>query len=496
VTRHQEFDVTIAGNGAIGNALALHLSHEHPDMRIALVGSRLRPGCASLAAGAMLNVFAELEDGALSYPTARKKFEIAVQASALWPAHLDLLNAGLADNRPVELKLGTHIVSNAASDEFDDLNFRAIIDYLREYREPFREIDPREIRGIKPIARSRPLRAILIENEGTVSSKHLHRAYDEVFSRNANISVFDTEVVSIEGSGSWKTAGMRSGEALSSRQIVLAAGVATQTLIEQLGLGARIPRLVMGVGAALILKSMTEIPEKVFRTPNRGLACGIYAVPYADNYCYVGATNHISPWAVPLPRVQAVQSLLTAAMEQVNSDFYKAEIYKTIVGYRPTTMDTFPLFGETSIQGIWIATGTKRDGFHLSPRIAEEFSRCMTGGTQPFGGAFIPERKLILEVPQETAIDRAVTHIISTGYQHGFTMPHSNWEPLIEGAVRQKVLDAYTRSGMSGYPFGIPPELLDMFRYGHAERNVAALLTDENLPTVSMKPMTIEQEVK
>ena len=472
----QEFDLTIVGNGAIGNALALRLSQKYQDMRIALVGSRLRPGCASLAAGAMLNVFAELEEGALAYPTARKKFDAAVQASKMWPSHLELLNSRLTDVPPVELRQGTYVVQNACTDEFDDLNFNAIIEYLREYREPFREIDPREIRGIKPIARSRPLRAILIENEGTVNSKHLHRAYDEAFARTPSISIFDTEVDSIDGRGPWKVARTRSGESLASRQIVLAAGVFTQRLIEQLGLDAKIPRLVMGVGASLILKSQTEVPEKVFRTPNRGLACGVYVVPYPDNFCYVGATNYISPWEVPLPRVQAVQYLLTAAMEQVNSDFYKAEIHKTIVGYRPTTMDTFPLFGETSVSGVWIATGTKRDGFHLSPKIAEEFSICLNDGKQPFGGAFLPERELILEVPREAAIDRAVTHIISTGYQHGFAMPHSNWEPLIEDAVRRKVLDAYERSGMSNYPFGIPAELLDMYRYGHAERNVQALL--------------------
>ncbi|MGH9421061.1 MAG: hypothetical protein ACRD3J_13880, partial [Thermoanaerobaculia bacterium] len=67
----------------------------------------------------------------------------------------------------------------------------------------------------------------------------------------------------------------------------------------------------------------------------------------------------------------------------------------------------------------------------------------------------------------------------------GFTMPHSNWEPLIEDAVRQRVLDAYERSGMRNYPFGIPAELLDMYRYGHAGRNVEELLADEPVPAVS-----------
>jgi glycine oxidase len=476
VANRQEFDVAIIGNGAIAGALALRLIDRNPELRVAIVGSSARPGCASLAAGAMLNVFAELEDGALTYPIARKKFEAAFQASKMWDAHLESLNARLKSTPPVQIMQGTHVVSNACADEFDDLNFRAIVNYLKEYKEPFREVDPREIKGIRPTPQARPLKAILIENEGTVSSKHLHRAYDEIFASTKNVTVFDTEAVAIEPGAKLRIAKLKSGESIAARHVVLAAGVATQKLVEQLGLERRIPRVVLGVGVSLILKSQAGVPEKVFRTPNRGLACGVYVVPYPDNHCYVGATNYICPWEVPLPRVQAVHYLLNAALEQVNTDFYKAEIAKTIVGYRPTTMDTFPLFGQTSIEGVWIATGTKRDGFHLSPKIADEFAIAMDQGTQPFGGTFRPERDLILEVPRQAAIDRAVTHIISTGYQHGFRMPHSNWEPLIESAVRAKVMDTYSRCGMDKHPFGIPPELLDMYRYGHAKHNVEALL--------------------
>jgi len=122
------------------------------------------------------------------------------------------------------------------------------------------------------------------------------------------------------------------------------------------------------VGVALVLRVRGHAPSKVFRSPLRGLACGVYAVPYDDGHCYVGATSQISLSEAPLPRVQAVHDLLTAATEQVSLDFAQAELHKILVGYRPTTMDTFPLLGRTSLDGIWIASGTKRDGFHLSPR--------------------------------------------------------------------------------------------------------------------------------
>lgn len=475
-----DFDVTIVGNGAISSALALRFSEEHKELRIAIVGPALRPGCASLAAGAMLNVFAELEAGALDNPIARAKFDAAVEASRLWDAHLALLNSRLVDTPPLAVNQGTYVVANTVTDGLDDANFDAIIGYLTEYQQRFREIDPRSIKGIKPTPQARPLRAIYLEDEGTVSSKHLHRAYDEAFARTPGVTVFDTEVTQVTPSGdssrATTTVQTASGATLKTRHVIVAAGTRTQVLVNQLGLQAKIPRLVHGVGVSLILKSQTTVPEKVFRTPNRGLACGLYVVPYPDNYCYVGATNYICPWEVPLPRVQAVHYLLQCAMEQVNTDFYKAEIHKTIVGYRPTTLDTYPLLGRTSIDGFWIASGTKRDGFHLSPKIAAEFLTALDTGAQPFGGTFRPERALLLESRKQPAVDRAVEHIISTGYQHGFRLPHSNWEPLIAEAVRAKVEDAYIKSGLDRHDFGIPAELLDMYRYGHAKDNVEHLL--------------------
>jgi glycine/D-amino acid oxidase-like deaminating enzyme len=472
----REFDLAIVGNGAIANALALHFSERHKDARVAIVGPSLRPGCASLAAGAMLNVFAELEAGALDYPIARAKFNAAVQAAKLWEEHLALLNSRLSATPPVRIRQGTYVVQNAVTDRLDDKNFEGIIGYLKEYKERFREVDPAEIEGIKPTPQARPLRAIFLEDEGAVSSRHLHRAYDEAFSRTENVRVFDTAVESLEPGGKVRTLKTKSGETITAKHVVIAAGAKTQDFVNQLGLEAKIPRIVLGVGCSLILKSATSVPKHVVRTPNRGLACGVYVVPYEENYCYVGATNYICPWEVPLPRVQAVHYLLQAAMEQVNTDFYKGEIYKTIVGYRPTTLDTYPLFGQTSVDGVWIASGTKRDGFHMSPKIAKELVASLESGKQPFDGVFKPERPLILEVPKQAAIDRAVLHIVSTGYQHGFRMPHSNWEPLIEDAVRRKVEDAYVRSGLAEYAYGIPAELLDMYRYGHADKNVETLL--------------------
>jgi hypothetical protein len=208
----------------------------------------------------------------------------------------------------------------------------------------------------------------------------------------------------------------------------------------------------------------------VFRSPNRGIACGVYYVPYEDGYGYVGATNHVSVSADPLPSVEAVRGLLSAAIDQVSTSLADAELHKVMVGYRPTTLDTFPLVGRTSIDGVWLASGTKRDGLHLSPKLAEELVTAIDTGTQPFSGVFAPERSLLLEVPKRVAIDRAVTLLLAAERRRATRSPRN------EADVRATVLGAYAQSGLLEHELGIPPELLEMYRAGHANANVAVLL--------------------
>ena len=55
------YDLTIIGNGIIGSIAAFQTSKKFPDLNIRLIGPKSRNGSASLAAGAMLNVFGEID---------------------------------------------------------------------------------------------------------------------------------------------------------------------------------------------------------------------------------------------------------------------------------------------------------------------------------------------------------------------------------------------------------------------------------------------------
>lgn len=63
--------IGILGNGSIGSIIALNLAEEGHE--VILFGKTNREGSASKAAGAMLNVFGELEYGQLENEPLKKK---------------------------------------------------------------------------------------------------------------------------------------------------------------------------------------------------------------------------------------------------------------------------------------------------------------------------------------------------------------------------------------------------------------------------------------
>jgi glycine/D-amino acid oxidase-like deaminating enzyme len=389
-----DFDVAILGNGSIASALALRLAYQHPSLRVALIGPAARRGSASLAAGAMLNVFAELEPGALDSPLARTRFAIALAATALWDEHLKILSTRLTDTPPVRVVPGTYLI---AADARDDGPLEAIVGYLSEHRQLFREVDPHTVVGLAPHPPLR--RAVYLENEGMVSSRHLHRAYDEALATFPQLTRLDAEATNVLPGASSIAPGHTIHTRdlqLTARHVVLAAGVGTQRLVEQLGLAARVPRILHGVGVSLVLRTAAPLPTAVVRTPRRGNAWGVYLVPYGDGHCYVGATSEIAETSPPAPSPEAVAYLRGAAASLCPA-LAEAELRHVLLGSRPTTLDGYPLIGRVMSlgvpdAGVWIASGTRRDGFHLSPKIAIELAAAITTGSQPFGGAFAPER--------------------------------------------------------------------------------------------------------
>jgi hypothetical protein len=246
------------------------------------------------------------------------------------------------------------------------------------------------------------------------------------------------------------------------------------SLIEKSKLGIEMQRIFHGIGVSIEIRSSDYPHSKCIRTPNRGLACGIYTVPYFTDpaepadHILIGASNFVSPEPVSHGRISSVESILNAAIEQVNFNFYRAELIRVNVGCRPTSQDTYPLIGKTSIDNLIIATGTKRDGFHMSPLISEQVASMVYGEKIDDRLAwFSPERSLIRSMTREEAIVKAVRHQMSAAYQHGFSPSKSRMPAQLKEMYRADLERLHDQVGAKDW--GIPPEMLDMYRYGHAK---------------------------
>ncbi len=461
----QSFDIAIVGNGSVASALAFELQRRNEGISVAIVGPKGRAGSASMAAGAMLNVFAELDAGLLDIPIFSHKFELARKATELWPGWIAELREAAGGQGP-ELKFGTYVLRNGAGDEQDDDAYDAIKAALKRYQEPFEITDPRKIDGYNPSVSGRAFEAIRIPREGYLDPRRLLATYEQAFARGGSVTQIEGTVERVTlGAGQSKQVIIAGGTAISAPHVVLASGAETRNIISQIPeIKDRVIPLFFGIGAALLLDIRVDAPAAVIRTPNRALACGIHMVPQGPRQVYIGASNQISPWPETSPRLTSVQFLSDGAMEQLNASYYNAELKHVFLGYRPTSADTLPMVGETSVPGLFVLTGTKRDGLHNSPILAQDMANRLTGKAGIVSETLKPERKVIRWLSKDAGVELAVRHLRAAGLQHGLRLPRSNWDPMVADMLHRHVEEVYQKSGAD---YGIPPEMLDVYSHGH-----------------------------
>lgn len=476
------------GNGILALTAAFRLiKRAAPTDRITIIGKQTRPGSATLAAAAMLNSFAEIEVDSLESEIDLYRFEMSHLATRMWPKfEKDIIEAagnclprgcskctGFSGGGCVEL--GTYIVNNTAADDLDDENFDAIVNALKMFDEPFEHVCPKDIPNYKPAQKHRATRAIYIHNEGWFNPRLMIEKLDAVLNRYPQVTFIDSSVEKLIKSGTTiDSVKLDDGQIVHGDQFVLATGATVSDVLAKSELGIEMQRVFYGVGISVEIKSPDFPHKKCIRTPNRGLACGLYSVPYfsdpdhPNDHVLIGSSNFISPVPYQYGRLTSVESLMRGAMEQINSNFYRADLVRVNVGWRPTSQDTYPLLGKTSIKNLIIATGTKRDGFHMSPLISEQIVALLYN--QPIDERlnwFAPERKLIKLMSREEGITKAVRHQMSASYQHDFSPSKSRMTEQIMQMYRDNVERLHDQIG--AHDWGIPPEMLDMYRYGHAK---------------------------
>jgi glycine/D-amino acid oxidase-like deaminating enzyme len=455
-----EFDVIVVGAGAIGGAIAYELASR--GVTVCRAGEIERSNSASKAAGAMNGCFGEVTNSLLNSEHGRLKLEMDVLAKNMWPEWLRRLAVSSNDDSNLLSAAGTHVILNSAGmAEIDSVNYNSIKLALAEYSESYEDVEPCDIEWLKPDDLVRPLCGLHIPHEHAINSHLLLHKLDEGLKGEGGAICPVNVRRLIVDNGSVVGVELVNGRSVFAEKVVLAAGVHTLSLLEQFPeIHKKIPPLFNGYGVSLLVKVSDKcgLPTSVIRTPNRAFACGLHCVPRGDGLLYIGATNILAETPKSNALISDVQFLLGCAVEQLHLDLHDAEIISVQVGNRPISADGFPLLGEVGVGGVWIATGTYRDGLHQSPLIARYIADALSGSNN-MGldlKGFCPVRPPLSGISRKLVVKETVRQMFATGYEYRWNIkPY--WLPLIdEGLSRnyQKLIDDLHAE------FTPPPELI------------------------------------
>ncbi|MGW4378916.1 FAD-dependent oxidoreductase [Kitasatospora sp. NPDC004531] len=462
---NHSYDVVVVGNGALGLSLGLELARR--DVRVAVLGQPHRPGAASAAAGAMLGTFGEVTADHLNSDHGRLKLDWAYQAAKLWPEWLEQLHLDPTDGDLLTAK-GTVVMLNTVGvPDIDTRNYRAIRDALVSYGEKFEDLDAEQIDWLDAEPTARPLQAMYLPNEHAVNAGELLLRLEKAYLAAGGMLIAERAVRVDHAKGRVRGIELESGTVLRTDKTVLAAGAYSQEILDTVpDQAVQIPRLISGYGvSALVDTADGTSPTTVIRTPNRAFACGLHVVPRPGGQVYVGATNIVSVDPRETALISDALFLLNCAVRQVRKDLADSGVRKIQVGNRPVSLDGMPLLGETGLDGLWMMTGTYRDGLTLSPLLAREMAGLLLGQEASIDlEPFRPVRPPIQPATREEVVEATVTHMLATGYEADWTVP-IYWPATMEHYLRV----AYTERANELDPtFTPPPELLAASRLNPA----------------------------
>lgn len=462
------FDVLIIGNGSTGSALALELMSNDPTLSVAVAGQSDRYGSASAAAGAMLNCWGELIPGTFENEIFSKRFQITSEAMDMWPRYVSQIFEYSGIDVPITW--GTIVITSPSGPIHEIDNFDYLKSKLIEKNQKHKAVDVKDLNFLSPDFDKVPSNAIQI-SDGFLDSQILLRALEQSMLK-VGVSLLNTNVISMsQVQSSWNVI-LEDNEILSVHKIVLANGAYARGLLESTKeLHNRTIPLFFGAGTALEVKlpSWTEHPlplvelNNVVRTMDRGGACGLHLVPLGNKKYYFGASNGVWEFPEENHRMHAVSWLTNAIEREFHHNFFSAEVKLRGPGFRPVSLDGFPILGQIDDSGIYMLNGTKRDGLTCSPYYAKSLAReIIANESDSLFSDFNPTRKALSYFDINTAIDSAAKSELGGEIMHGLRIPPYRNNDYINLKI-EKIKQVYQKRNISS--FGIHPELFHLYEY-------------------------------
>jgi glycine/D-amino acid oxidase-like deaminating enzyme len=455
--RPAQADVVIVGNGVLGIFLAIELT-ERAVGSVVVVGPADRSAGGSQAAGAMMGCFGETTTESLRTAPSRTRFELGVAAHERWPDVLRKLAEYSPGGRPLQTATDTHVVLNSISGELDNVNLGAMISALDEYGKPWEEFDPKQIPGFNPRTDTRPLRAIRLLEEGAVDARAVLAAAQARVQAAGAIFVHQNVKALLGDGASMTGVELDDGHVIEAPQVVVAVGARSEAMVRTLLPDLDLIPTFPGLGFAMIARRTAGQPfRSVVRTPNRGFACGLHVVPQSDGTEYYGATNRLVDDVTSVTWMADSRFLAQYSMQQLDEQAASHQIERWMAGNRPVTFDGFPLIGWLPLSGLYLMTGTYRDGFHCSPLLAAHVANELQGKPGIIDSMFQPVRLPIVTRTVEWSIEEYVQHNLAAWFETGA-------EAAPQMTTRQ-IADYYRAMGTRAYEtlgtdYALGPDIL------------------------------------
>ena len=378
-------NVVIIGAGVAGLGIGWKLARAGASVTV-LERAQVGNG-ATAASGGMIAAAVEL--GRAQTPEA----VLARQASALWPAFKDTLEA----ESKIEIgyrRNGAMVVRMRSDTGAAEPVLSGVFELL----------DADEARILEPLLGDGVAGAVLAPQEGEVDSQALCRALAVAFVRAGGAVLSNETAVRFEYDGT-RITGVATPFAVHRADAYVIAMGAWSARIEGLPREVVPPVVpVKGEMAVLTPPPGAPLPSHVV------WGNGIYAVPRRDRLL-IGATMELAGFDT-----NVTQTALRWLYRQSTTMMPELKSWRLTghwAGLRPCAPDRLPLLGETAIPGLYVASGQFRNGILFAPAIAEGLSRLILERT-PLDAAFDPRRFAttvpelsLAETPHREARDEA-----------------------------------------------------------------------------------------
>jgi glycine oxidase len=361
--------VIIIGAGVAGLSIGWRLVQAGCEV---VVLERAQPAQgATWASAGMIAVTGENTD------ITRPEAEFSRYSRSLWPAFAE--DVETSAGRKIAFRVDGALIAASSAPAAAALATRAVASGGNA-----KYLSPAEAREMEPLLAPDIEGALYDAGEAQVDNRALGKALAVSFVRAGGSLVANEAVYRLDVAAGGVTGAVTSFAKYHGDAFVLAAGAWTSR-IEGLPVEAMPPVIpVKGEMLALAPPEARALPRRIVWGRE------VYLVPRHDRL-FVGAT--MSREGFDTSVTQAGGVWLQSHAAGVMPALAEWDIAEHWAGLRPGSPDDLPILGETSIKGLFVASGQFRNGILFAPAIAEALSSLVLGRTPPsLIAAFDPAR--------------------------------------------------------------------------------------------------------